>query len=108
DLLAQAALTGTVLDASGAALAGAVVEASSPELIEKLRTTISDQSGRYRIENLRPGTYTVIFAREVLSEVRRDGIDLTGSFTATVDATLEVGPLTDTITVTAETSPLDV
>lgn len=107
-VLAQAAITGTVLDASGAALAGAVVEASSPELIEKLRTTISDQSGRYRIENLRPGTYTVRFARAGLSEVRRDGIDLTGSFTATVDATLEVGPLTDTITVTAETSPLDV
>jgi hypothetical protein len=107
-VLAQAAISGTVLDSSGAAVAGVAVEASSPELIEKVRTTISDESGRYRIENLRPGTYAVRFARAGLSEVEHDGIELSGSFTATVDATLEIGPLADTITVTAETSPLDV
>ena len=107
-VLAQAAIAGVVLDSSGAAVAGVVVEASSPELIEKLRTTISDESGRYRLENLRPGTYTVRFAHAGLSEIQRDGIELTGLFTATVDATLEIGPLSDTITVTAETSPLDV
>ncbi len=55
-VLAQAAIAGVVLDTSGAAVAGVVVEASSPELIEKLRTTISDESGRYRLENLRPGS----------------------------------------------------
>jgi hypothetical protein len=106
--LAQAAITGTVLDSSGAAVADVVVEASSPELIEKIRTTMTDESGRYRIENLRPGIYSVRFARAGLAEVEHDGIELTGSFTATVDATLQIGPLSDSITVTAETSPLDV
>jgi len=107
-VLAQAAITGVVLDSSGAAVAGVVIEVTSPELIEKLRTTISDGNGRYRLENLRPGTYSVRFAHAGLSEIERDGIELTGSFTATVDATLEIGPLSDTITVTTETSPLDV
>src|SRR5262245_56492387 len=106
-VLAQAAITGAVHDSSGAALTEVVVEASSPELIEKVRTTISNESGRYRIDNLRPGTYVVRFARAGLTEVHREGIELTGSFTATVDATLDVGPLTDTIVVTAEASPLD-
>ena len=91
-VLAQAAITGVVLDSSGAAVAGVVIEVTSPELIEKLRTTISDGNGRYRLENLRPGTYSVRFAHAGLSEIERDGIELTGSFTATVDATLEIGP----------------
>jgi len=107
-VLAQAAISGVVRDSSGAAVAAVVVEATSPELIEKARATVSNEGGYYRIENLRPGTYAVRFVHAGLREVRREGIELTGSFTATVDATLDVSPLTDTITVTAETSPLDV
>ena len=58
---AQASIVGTVKDASGAVLPGVTVEASSPALIEKTRSVISDGVGQYSIENLRPGTYTVTF-----------------------------------------------
>ena len=58
---AQATIAGAVKDASGAVLPGVTVEAASPALIEKVRTTATDRTGRYRIENLRPGTYTVTF-----------------------------------------------
>ena len=58
---AQATITGTVKDSSGAVLPGVTVEASSPALIEKVRTVVSDGSGQYRIVDLRPGTYTVTF-----------------------------------------------
>ena len=37
------------------------VEAASPVLIEKVRTAVSDESGQYRVEQLRPGTYSVTF-----------------------------------------------
>ena len=58
---AQASITGVVKDASGAVLPGVTVEASSPALIEKVRAAVTDGSGQYRIENLRPGDYEVTF-----------------------------------------------
>ena len=54
---AQASITGVVRDASGAVLPGVTVEASSPALIEKVRSVVTDGSGQYRIVDLRPGTY---------------------------------------------------
>jgi hypothetical protein len=54
--LAQATLTGTVKDGSGAVLPGVTVEASSDVLIEKTRTAVTDGSGQYRIIDLRPGS----------------------------------------------------
>ena len=58
---AQASIAGTVRDSSGAVLPGATVEAASPALIEKVRTAVTDGTGQYKIENLRPGTYAVTF-----------------------------------------------
>jgi hypothetical protein len=105
---AQASITGVVKDSSGAVLPGVTVEASSPELIEKVRTAVTDEGGRYRIVDLRTGTYSVNFSLTGFSAVRREGIALTGSFTATVDAELRVGALNETITVTGESPIVDV
>ena len=58
---AQAAISGVVKDASGAALPGVTVEAASPALIEKVRSATTDSSGQYRIVDLQPGAYTVTF-----------------------------------------------
>src|SRR5688500_20278572 len=72
--LAQASLTGTVVDASGAVLPGVTVEASSPVLIEKVRTATTDGSGQYRLVDLRPGTYRLSFAPPGFTTViRGDG-----------------------------------
>src|SRR6266581_6011105 len=59
---AQGSITGTVQDTSGAVLPGVSVEAASPELIEKVRTGVTDGTGQYRIENLAPGTYMVSYS----------------------------------------------
>src|SRR5688572_33224113 len=84
--LAQASITGVVKDTSGAVLPGVTVEASSPAIIEKVRTAVTDGSGQYRITELRPGAYTVTFTLPGFNTVKRDGINLTGAFTASVDA----------------------
>src|SRR5262249_32429635 len=105
---AQAAITGTVRDTSGAVVPGVTVEASSPELIEKVRTAVTDGTGRFRIENLRPGIYAVTFMLTGFSSVKREGIELTGSFTATVNAELRVGTVEETLTVSGETPVVDV
>jgi hypothetical protein len=105
---AQASITGLVKDSSGAVLPGVTVEASSPGLIEKTRTAVTDESGRYRIVDLRPGTYTVNFTLTGFQSFRREGVELPGTFTATVDADLKVGSLEETITVTGDSPIVDV
>jgi Carboxypeptidase regulatory-like domain len=104
---AQASITGVVQDASGAVLPGVTVEASSPVLIEKVRSAVTDGSGQYRIVDLRPGVYTVTFALTGFSTVKREGIELRGSFTASVNADLSVGSLAETITVSGESPVVD-
>jgi hypothetical protein len=106
--LAQAAITGMVKDASGAVLPGVTVEATSPALIEKVRAAVTDGTGQYRIEDLRPGTYLVTFKLPGFSTVQRTDIELTGTFAAKVDAEMKVGSLEETITVTGESPVVDV
>jgi hypothetical protein len=102
---AQSAISGVVRDTSGAVLPGVTVEGSSPALIEKARTAITDDQGVYRLVDLRPGVYAVTFSLSGFSTVRREGLELPDAFTATVNADLRVGSLEETITVTGA-SPL--
>jgi hypothetical protein len=105
---AQAAIAGTVKDTSDALLPGVTVEAASPALIEKVRTAVTDGTGQYRIENLRPGQYTVTFTLPGFTTVRREGIELTGSFVASVNAELRVGAVAETVVVSGESPIVDV
>src|SRR5512138_522845 len=106
--LAQASIAGVVKDTSGAVLPGVTVEATSPALIEKVRSAVTDTNGQYRIEDLRPGTYAVTFRLSGFSVVQRPGIELTGTFAAKIDAEMKVGAVEETITVTGETPIVDV
>jgi len=105
---AQASITGVVKDSSGAVLPGVTIEAASPALIEKVRSAVTDESGRYRIVDLRPGTYSVSFALAGFQSLRREGVELPGTFTATVDADLKLGSIEETITVTGDSPLVDV
>ena len=102
-----ASIVGTVKDTSGAVLPGVTVEAASPALIERVRSTVSDDKGEYRIIELRPGTYSVTFTLPGFSTFKRDGLDLGPSFTATVNVELKVGGLEETVTVSGETPLVD-
>jgi hypothetical protein len=105
---AQAAIAGTVRDPSDAVLPGVLVEASSPALIERTRTAVTDASGQYRIEDLRPGTFVVRFTLAGWSPYERDGVELTGTFTATVNGRLSPGRLAETVTVVGQVPVVDV
>ena len=107
-VFAQAIITGTVRDTSGAVLPGVTVEAASPVLIEKVRTTVTDGNGRFQIVDLRPGAYTVTFTLAGFNTTRRDGVALSGSGAVAVDAEMRVGALEETITVTGEAPVVDV
>jgi hypothetical protein len=105
---AQSAITGVVKDTTGAAMPGVTVEASSDVLIEKVKSTVSDGSGNYRIADLRPGTYNVAFTLPGFKTYRRDGLQLNAEFTATINAELAIGALEESITVTGASPVVDV
>src|SRR2546427_8375215 len=105
---AQASITGTVKDPSGAVLPGVTVEAASDVLIEKVRSVVSDNGGQYRIVDLRPGTYTVTVSLPGFATIKRDGIELIGSVTLTLPFELKVGELQETVTVTGASPVVDV
>src|SRR6202035_3869884 len=88
---AQSAIVGVVKDATGAVIPGATVEVASPQLIEKVRSVVTDERGAYQIRDLRPGVYSVTFALPGFSTVKRDAIELPTDFTATVNAEMRVG-----------------
>lgn len=104
---AQSGFTGTVTDTSGAVLPGVTVEASSPALIEKVRTAVTDSQGRYNIVDLRPGVYAVTFTLSGFGTVRREGIQLSAAFTATINAEMPLRTLEETVVVTGGASAVD-
>lgn len=104
---AQSQFTGLIIDESGAALPGVTVEVSSPVLIEKVRTAVTDGTGRYTIVNLRPGTYKLTYTLAGFSTSIRDAVELPTNFVATINAEMKVGTLEESITVSGQTPTVD-
>jgi hypothetical protein len=106
--MAQGTLTGTVRDASGGVLPGVTVEATSPAIQGAVRTVVTDSAGIYRIIELPPGTYSLSFSLPGFSNVKRDGLILSGSAVLTIPIELRVGAIEETVTVTGESPVVDV
>jgi hypothetical protein len=105
---AQATLAGIVRDSSGAVLPGVTVEASSPALIEKTRSAVTDGTGQYRVTDLPPGLYAINFTLSGFNAVKRDAVEVSGAGVITINVELKVGSFSETITVTGETPIVDV
>ncbi len=105
---AQVAIAGVVKDGTGAVMPGVTVEASSPALIERTRSVVTDSAGQYKIVDLSPGVYDVAFTLAGFKTVRRTGIVLEGNFTAQVSPELQVGAMEESVTVTGATPAVDV
>ena len=105
---AQSSIAGVARDTSGAVLPGVTVEAASPSLIEKTRSVVTDASGQYKIVDLRPGIYGVTFSLEGFTTVKREGIELSANFTASINAEMKVGGLEESITVSGAAPIVDV
>lgn len=104
----SAGLVGLVRDTSGAALPGVTVEVSSPALIDRLKTTVTTETGSYQVVDLRPGEYTVTFSLPGFQTVRQSQVALSAAFTATVNATLPVGRIEEQVVVQGGSPVTDV
>jgi carboxypeptidase family protein len=105
---AQSAIAGVVKDATGAVLPGVTVEASSPALIEKSKSAVTNEAGQYRVVDLRPGVYAVTFTLTGFSTVRREGITIEANFTAPINVEMKVGAVAESVTVTGSSPVVDV
>ena len=104
----NAEIAGVVRDDTGGVLPGVAVVASSPALIEQSRTVFTDGSGQYRVIALQAGEYTVTFTLPGFGTITREGIVLTSTFVANIDAEMAVGGIAETILVSGESPLVDV
>src|SRR5437764_6677092 len=100
-------ITGTVTDASGAVLPGVTVTLTGEKLIGGAQTQTTDATGTYRFDRLPPGAYTVKFELQGFRTVTRTDIRVSAAFVAAVNAKLDVGQLSETITVAGESPTID-
>jgi hypothetical protein len=111
-LLAQAvqtaALTGTVKDSTGAVLPGVTVTVSSPSQIGGTQTSVTDSQGIYRFPGLRPGVYQMDTTLAGFKNVKRADVILPLGTTTTIDVTLSVASVSETVQVIGESPVIDV
>ena len=93
-------IVGTVLDKSGSAVPKAKVTGSSSDL-GVVREFTTDSTGSYRLENLPPGSYAVTVEADGFSKFQVTNVSVKGSLEVTVNAHLEIGSLTNVVTVEA-------
>src|SRR5262245_147297 len=105
--LGTSGIAGVVRDTTGAVLPGVTVEAASPALIEKTRTVVTDGEGQYKIVSLSPGRYSVTFSLPGFGSVKREGVELSANFTASINADLRVGDIAETVTVSGQSPVVD-
>ena len=99
-------LTGTVKDAQGAVLPGVSVTATSPALLGN-QTVVTEANGDYRFPSLPAGTYALSFDLQGFQSLKRGGIVVTTGQTLTIDATLQIATLQESVTVTSEAPVVD-
>ena len=100
-------ITGAVTDSSNAILPGVTISLSGERLIGGVQTQTTDTTGAYRFDRLPPGAYHLKFELQGFRTMERDDIRVSASFVATVNAKMEVGSVSETITVTGESPTID-
>ena len=102
----RASLTGLITDASGAVVSGARVKATHSQT-NAATEAVSNESGRYSIAFLIPGRYTVEVEAPGFKKSVRENVELQISVRAALDITLELGALTERVTVSERISLLE-
>ena len=99
-------INGKVADTSGGVLPGVTVSATSPSSMG-VQSSVTDSGGNYRFPALPPGTYTVTFELPGFNTLKRENIQISMGFSATVNVELAVASLQETVTVTGDSPVID-
>ncbi len=104
---AGGSVRGTIRDAQGGVLPGVTVTATSPSASRPV-VALTDAQGYYRLTDLQPGSYVLAAELSGFTKYERRGIDIRAAMNFEIDIALQVGALTETVQVTAETPMLEV
>ena len=99
----RASITGKVLDASGGLVSGAEVTVKNLET-NRTQSAVTSDEGVYRISELPPGNYTVEATAKGFKKATLGPVTVNAEEPLTADVRLEPGEITQTVTVTAESS----
>jgi hypothetical protein len=100
-------LTGRALDSSGGVLPGVTVTITSPAMIGGARTAVTDEQGAYRFTQLASGEYRVSFALQGFQTLNIEGVRVTIGATQTINGTMGIDNISESITVTSDTPTID-
>jgi hypothetical protein len=100
-------ITGRITDSSGAALPGVNLSLTGTSIMA-VRTAVSDETGGYRFGLLPPGAYALKLELQGFNTVVREGIQLTAGFTSTLNLVMDIGSVSESITVTGASPLIDV
>lgn len=101
-------LTGRVSDTSNALIPGAGVTIASPAMIGGVRNALSDEQGSYRFNLLPPGDYSITVELPGFKTMKFENVNVRVGVTTTINATMEVAALAETVTITDESPTIDV
>jgi len=96
----RATIVGTVKDSSSAVMPGVQVRVTNVAT-NAVETASTDSTGFYRVVNLAIGDYVVSFSKNGFKTLERKGLTLLISQVAEVDATLQVGGMSESVEVTS-------
>jgi Carboxypeptidase regulatory-like domain/TonB-dependent Receptor Plug Domain len=102
----EASLSGIVFDSSGSVMPGVTVTLTS-QSTNITRSTVSNETGAYQFPFVQPGTYNIEASLDGFKSLRREGLVLSAAQSARVNLTMEVGGLTETVSVDASAGPLN-
>ena len=100
-------IRGTVKSAEGEVLPGILVTLTSPSIVVKQLTALTNENGVYRFVALLPGTYQVKFELEGMQTSIRKGIRVLVGKTMTIDGTLNLKTISESIVVEGKANTID-
>ncbi|HOW43877.1 MAG TPA: TonB-dependent receptor [Candidatus Aminicenantes bacterium] len=102
-----AKIFGTVQLEDGSLVPGVNVEATSPKLVGKA-TAVTDENGSFKLFNLTPGVYKLVFSLDGFQTVVRDNIPLVAEQTAALKVEMKLGNLNEVVTISGQVPLIDV
>ena len=100
------AISGTIKDEKGAAVAGATIDVINATTEVTARTTTSDGNGNFSVTQLPPGTYKLVVTATGFSKTELPDVKVNVTETTTVSIPVKVGQISESVTVTGAASQL--